>query len=126
MGNYPRAGDQLTIRGSNGRETTTTVVREQTQISVDGETCLRCDWNLEGHHLHGSWRGRGGDTSWTLRHSGHFVSHAGEGRYTLGTGGVALAFAGRCTVEHSLYCTLAPDSGRPETLWVGGVACDLC
>jgi hypothetical protein len=126
VGTYQHRGGTLTIRWPNGRETTSALQREQTQLTIDSERCLRCDWNLEGHTLHGSWRGRGGEASWTFRDDGHFVSHRGEGRYTLGTGSVALAFADGSTQALSLYSTLEPNSACPETLWVGGIACDLC
>lgn len=120
VGTYQHRADQLEIRWPNGKTTTSTFRREATSMTVDGQQCTRCDWNLDGHAFQGTWQSRDGDDWLTASGDGRFDSDRGAGRYTLGVGAVELSFADGTNELSTLYSTLEPDSGAPDTLWIAG------
>ena len=124
VGTYQHRDDELEIRWPNGKTTTSKFEREATAMTVDGQRCTRCDWNLDGHSFQGTWRARGGEDWYTLNADGRFDSSRGAGRYTLGVGAVEWTFADADPHTVSLYSTLEPDSGAPDTLWIAGLPYD--
>lgn len=120
VGTYQHVDDTLEIRWPGGRTTTSRFERQPTAMIVDGERCQRCDWNLDGHHFSGRYAARDGDDHWTFAADGTCEGPRGPGRYTLGVGALAVVDAAGSERVVSLYSTLAPDSGRPDTLWIGG------
>ncbi|NCG18678.1 MAG: hypothetical protein GWP91_06675 [Rhodobacterales bacterium] len=124
VGTYRREEEELTIRWPSGKSTTSQIVRDTYSLQIDGEQATRCDFNLAGRVLNGSWRSRDGETQWTFHRNGKFEGPDGPGRYQLTTGGIQLERPGQTPHHPTLYTTLQPDPERPDCLWIGGLPFD--
>jgi hypothetical protein len=128
VGRYRRSGeDKLEISWPDGHATTHALARDTYAITLDGESCRRADFNLQGQVLDGRWRLEGGNLAIMLFGDGTFAVSGGEdelpsgaGNYTLGTGAVSLKWEDGRTRELTLYSTLAPSARTPDRLLLGG------
>jgi hypothetical protein len=117
VGRYEREGSTVEVQWPDGSRSQFDVISETYALVIDGQRFVRCDYALAGSFLLGSYVRRGHDETLVLAADGT----SSRGTYSLGMASIHFE-GGRA---ESLYSTLKPSSGSPQTIYIGGVTWDL-